>query len=649
MTATRIIVMEDERILALHMKQQLVKLGYDVVAITSSGEKALEKIRELRPDVALMDIHVEGGMDGVETAARIPTEFELPVIYITAYSEEATLQRARATKPYGYIIKPFSGRELHAAIQMALERRRAESALRASEDRLDRAQQMARIGSWELDIASGNCVWSKEYYRICDLPIDFRPTRENLAASSHADDVQPLSDWLADLQAGRERDPIEIRITRPDGETRLLRITGCPVIETDCTIRRLAGTTQDITERRLIEQQLVQAQKMEAIGNLTGGMAHDFNNVLGVIMGNLELLRRLVKENTVASELCGEILDGASRCADLIQRLLAFARRQPLRPQRTDVNALVNDIVRLLGRTLGEDIALTLELDTELWPALADPAQLEAALVNLATNARDAMPKGGKLDIVTRNTQLDAGYAALHPGVGPGDYVLIEISDTGTGIPREIIDRIFEPFFTTKAPGKGSGLGLSMAFGFVKQSGGHLSVYSEPGLGATFRLYLPRNDAEQAAPPDVSDVGAVMGGNETVLVVEDNAQLRLATVRQLAELGYQVRDADHADAALTILSTGDHVDLLFTDVVMPGTLDGVDLAHQATHLRPRLKVLLTSGFPGARSIDQRMANWPARLINKPYRRDELARAVREALDNVNGNPTAGCLSTPDRS
>jgi CheY-like chemotaxis protein len=407
---------------------------------------------------------------------------------------------------------------------------------------------------------------------------------------------------------------------------------------------------------------------MEAIGNLTGGMAHDFNNVLGVIMGNLDLLQRLVRPDAAAAELCGEALDGATRCAELIRRLLAFARRQSLRPEKIDVNALVGNIGLLLRRTLGEAIALRLELDGPLWPVMADAAQLEAALVNLATNARDAMPKGGQLDIATRNVELDAAYVMLHPDVRPGGYALIEITDTGTGIPPEIIGRIFEPFFTTKEAGKGTGLGLSMTFGFVKQSDGHLSVYTEPGRGSTFRLYLPRCDAGAAASTGESEAGTAtagtaatddgtagdktktagdktasdaMAGAEAVLVVEDNVRLRLSASRQLKELGYRVREAEHAGAALAILASVERIDLLFTDVVMPGTMDGLDLARHATGLRRGLKVLLTSGFPGARSADQRTADCPFLLLNKPYRRDELARAVRGVLDMDADQATTG--------
>ena len=527
--------------------------------------------------------------------------------------------------------------------------KQAQAALSGSEARLERAQEIAQIGSWEMDVATGAVVWSKEIYRMRGLPFDYKPSVATPASHLHPADVQPRLDWFADLSAGRKREPLEIRIMNPDGKERVNLIEGRPVVDADGVIRHVVGTVQDITERRLIERTLSQSQKMDALGQLTGGMAHDFNNMLGVIVGNLDLVKPLLGANALAGELCAEARDGAVRCADLIRRLLAFARRQSLRPEQTDVNALVSDVSHMLGRTLGEHIALALDLDATLWPVKVDPAQLEAALVNLATNARDAMPKGGQLTIITRNTTLDAVYTARHPDVSAGDYALIEVSDTGTGIPPEIITRIFEPFFTTKAPGKGTGLGLAMAFGFVKQSGGNLSVYSEPGLGTTFRLYLPRSDSDEAAAASAPSSNVVVGGDETVLVVEDNAQLRRTAKRQLTELGYKVREADSAQPALTILAGTEAVDLLFTDMVMPGTMDGLDLAYRAKRLRPGLKVLLTSGFPGGRCSDQRVAESRFSLLGKPYSLMQLAQAVRMVLDNgANGTAPAAGPEPPGR-
>ncbi|MDR3473685.1 MAG: ATP-binding protein [Devosia sp.] len=511
--------------------------------------------------------------------------------------------------------------------------KQALSALRDSEARLERAQEMANIGSWEVDVVTGEAIWSRQLYRMRGFPPDFRPNLANLHTRLHPDDVQPLLTWHADLAAGRQRDPIEIRVRLPNGEERVNLNDGRPMAGPDSVIRHVVGTAQDITERRLIESKLAQSQKMDALGQLTGGMAHDFNNMLGIIIGNLDLLTPLLAANALAGELCAEARDGAVRCADLIRRLLAFARRQSLRPEQTDINALARDLSHLLSRTLGENITLTLDLADALWPVKVDPVRLEAALVNLATNARDAMPKSGQLTIATRNITLDTIYMAQHPDANVGDYTLIEISDTGIGIAPEIVNRIFDPFFTTKASGGGTGLGLSMAFGFVRQSGGHLSVYSEPGLGTTFRIYLPRNDSEEAVAAPAPSAGRVVGGHETILLVEDNAPLRRTAGRQLSELGYKVHEADSALPALAILSDSEPVDLLFTDIVMPGTMDGLDLAYKATRVRQDLKVLLASGFPGGHDADRRVAESPFRLLGKPYSLGDLAQAIRITLDH----------------
>jgi len=399
-------------------------------------------------------------------------------------------------------------------------------------------------------------------------------------------------------------------------------------------LRDLTEHRQEQSERIKLEAQLHQAQKMEAIGNLTGGMAHDFNNMLGVIIGNLDLLRDLRKDDRDVDELTREALDAAFRAADLTRRLLAFARRQPLRPQQVDVNELISGITRLLSRTLGEDIEISLELSPEAWPILADPAQLEASLTNLATNARDAMPGGGRLIIVTANRSLDGDYAAQHPEVTAGGYVMIEVSDTGTGMTQDITNRIFEPFFTTKSRDKGTGLGLSMVFGFIKQSGGHITVYSEPGIGTTFRLFLPRMTAELSMVEEQAVTPLIHGKGETVLVVEDNTALRRIVMRQLGELGYRVLEAEDAAAGLRLMER-QSIDLLLTDVVMPGGTDGRELARRARQRWPGIKVVFTSGFSETRLNDPAgPAVFCTPLLSKPYRKRELANAAREALDRV---------------
>jgi PAS domain S-box-containing protein len=386
----------------------------------------------------------------------------------------------------------------------------------------------------------------------------------------------------------------------------------------------------DLTERQAIEGQLHQAQKMEAIGQLTGGIAHDFNNLLGVIIGNLDLLRDIRPDDAELADLSGDALDAALRGADLTRRLLAFSRRQPLQPQRIELDALVTGTVKLLRRVLGENIDISLDLAEDTCPVVADAAQLEAALTNLATNARDAMPRGGKLLIATGRRRLDSAYAAANQDVSPGDYAMIEVTDTGEGMSPEVISRIFEPFFTTKGRDKGTGLGLSMVFGFLKQSGGHVAVYSEVGVGTTFRLYLPCAEDAAGAGAAAQATSLTAGRGERVLVVEDNAPLRRVAVRELRAFGYRVLEAGDAAQALGLLEAGT-VDLLFTDVVMPGEMDGFGLARAAAARWPGLKIILTSGFPKAGSADD-LASSDFRMLVKPYRKADLVRIVREALD-----------------
>lgn len=507
----------------------------------------------------------------------------------------------------------------------------AQAAVRESEARLQRAQHLAHMGSEIHDLQTDQAEWSDETYRIFGVSRGrFMPSTANVLRMVHPDDRPKAQEAWDRIREGGRPDAFECRIVRPDGAVRTIYRENEVISGAPGSRRQVAGTIQDITERRRTEEQLRQAQKMEAIGNLTGGVAHDFNNMLGVIVGNLEFAMEQIPADGELSEVITEALDATLRGADLTRRLLAFARRQPLRPVRVNINGLIADTVRLLRRLLGEDIEVVLKPADDLWPVTVDPAQLEASLTNLATNARDAMPKGGRLSIKTANTSLDQDYAASHAGVTPGDFVVIEVSDTGIGMSPDVMSQIFEPFFTTKEPGRGTGLGLSMVFGFLRQSGGHVNVYSEEGVGTTFRLYLPRPAAAVVSESTGKQRSGRRGAGECILVVEDNSPLRRVILRQIRDLGYQVFEADCGAAALDFLER-ERIDLLFTDVVMPGGLDGIELATLAMERLPTLKVLLTSGFPELRSGTKQELGTEFRLLSKPFNKDDLADALHEAF------------------
>lgn len=424
----------------------------------------------------------------------------------------------------------------------------------------------------------------------------------------------------------------EFRIRRVDNnEIRWVNAVTRVVHDKQGKFARFIGVHIDTTDKQHTEEQLRQSQKMEAIGNLTGGMAHDFNNILGVIIGCLDTALVRSEDDEIKTTL-NEAIEAALSASDLTKSLLAFARQQPLKPQKLQINHLISSFVRLLKRTLGENIDIRLNLEESLWPCIVDPVQLESALTNLSTNARDAMQSGGRLIITTANRRLDADYAAMNAEVKPGDYTAIEVSDTGSGMTMEVVQRIFEPFYTTKETGKGTGLGLAMVFGFMKQSNGHISVYSEPGVGTTFRLYFPRVIVkEEEIVTEISPVREITRGNgENVLVVEDNDRLRRVVMIQVRNLGYNPIESNCPAAALEILEK-QQVDILFTDIVMPGDIDGLGLAKRALKLWPNVRVLLTSGFPGGVKLDEELENNTVQLLSKPYRTDELAYMLQSVL------------------
>jgi two-component system cell cycle sensor histidine kinase/response regulator CckA len=403
-----------------------------------------------------------------------------------------------------------------------------------------------------------------------------------------------------------------------------------PVKDGD-TITNFVAVKEDITERRELEEQLRQSQKMQAIGQLTGGIAHDFNNLLAIVMGNLQLLAERVGRDAKAREYLDDALWSVRRGGELTHRLLAFARKQPLKPAVIDLNDVVRGMTELLRRTLGGNVRIEEMLASNLWKALADRGELERAVVNLAVNARDAMHGAGTLALETRNALLDEDYAEQFEEVTPGEYVLLAITDTGEGMPPEIIQRVFEPFFTTKETGKGSGLGLSMVYGFVKQSGGHISIYSRIGQGTCVKLYLPRAHSSGARPnEDNADVRSEALGEKVVLVVEDEAKLRKVAVNMLERLGLRSLQAETAKDALELLAAS-HVDVLFTDIELPGGMNGTELAEAAHRLDPQIKVLFTTGYAREALLQGNWLHQTVPWLLKPYSHRELGHELKALL------------------
>ncbi len=554
-------------------------------------------------------------------------------------------------------------------------KRREQEGLRESEQRYRELFEQSPIGIWEEDYSAVKPMIDRLRRKgVRDFRRHFREHPEVISQIAKAIKIIDVNQALLDLYRVPDKEtylraaaePARINHWRSfyeeelaalaEGESRFTleyadqALDGSPIVARVITHigeaykdswARVISTAEDITERIHMEQQLRQAQKMEAIGELSGGIAHDFNNLLTIVLGNLELLDEHLGHR---GDLEGDVQEfthaaskAALRGAELTQRLLAFGRRQPLRPSAIDLNALVSGMTSLLTRTLGETIAIDTPLAVDLWHTLVDPGQLEHALLNLTINARDAMPNGGKLAIETANAQLDEEYVKHEAEVAPGNYVMLSVSDTGTGMPPEVVERAVEPFFTTKETGQGSGLGLSMVYGFVKQSGGHIKICSEVGRGTTVKLFLPKveGDSVRAGPDSIAGQKHPSGG-ETILVVEDDADVRKLAVRLLEDLGYKVLEACDGREALTILGQGGHVDLVLADLVLPGGLSGIELVREARRRRPALKVLYTSGYSKHTAVDAGASEEVRNLLTKPFDKGGLAREVRSVLDEKRG-------------
>jgi len=510
------------------------------------------------------------------------------------------------------------------------ERRLAQDEVGDVNRRLQAVIDASPLAILRLDLEGNVISWNRAAVRIFGW--DAEEVLNQPLPPIPDEEGTPFQDLLRGAARGEALVGRETRRRRKDGKLIDVRLWTAPLRGASGEIRGQVVIAADFTEQRQLEQQLTQAQKMEAIGRLAGGVAHDFNNVLTIVSGYGHMLREGNKDNPALREAAEEVLKAAGSAAAVAGQLLVFSRRQVIRPRVIDLNAEVRNVERMLARVIGEDIELDTMLRPETGAVRADAGQIEQVLLNLVLNARDAMPSGGKLTIETANVTLDDSYTRIHAGVAPGRYAMLAVSDSGTGMDAETRAHIFEPFFTTKERGKGTGLGLSTVYGIVKRHGGDIWVYSEPGRGTTFKIYLPRIDVAEEAGASAGEAGPPPGGNETVLLVEDDQGVRKLVHEVLDQQGYGVLEANSGGQALEIVQNFDGaIDLLVTDVVMP-KMSGRDLAEALLLLRPETKVLYLSGYTDRSVFEHGVLEKPAEFLQKPFTPDVLARKIREVLD-----------------
>ncbi|WP_159711118.1 CHASE3 domain-containing protein [Geminicoccus flavidas] len=606
-------------------------------------EKNVALVREGRAQAAEALVSSDRGRIAMDNVRQVVAEIEA-----ANYEQRAALIRdARRAETVSLIgtIAILAALVAVLATAAVLLRQTLDS-FRQAEQRADENAEQLRValdslsqGISVFDADNRLIAWNTCFVELFSVPAAYQVVGTPYASFVRHDWVDEEGDFLetpeqlaaAPPEAAQRGQPIVYERRRKDGRTFEMRRT--PVSTGGFVV-----TYTDITARLKTEAQLRASQRMEAVGQLTGGVAHDFNNLLTVVVGNLDLMLRDVqkarpdagRDPDLAAKLRAA-LGAAERGAQLTRQLLAFARRQPLEPQPLDLGRVVAEAATLLRRSLGETVEIEAATAAGLWTVLADPAQLENLIINLALNARDAMPEGGRLTIELANVVLDADYARENPEAPAGQYVLLAVSDTGHGMPPDVAARAFDPFFTTKPEGKGTGLGLSQAYGFVKQSGGHIKIYSEVGHGTTVRVYLPRTN-RSVVKTERSPVDLPLGTGRTILVVEDDEQVRRTVVAMLHELGYATIEAGDGNSALAVLATDPReIDLMFTDVVLPGVLRGRELADRARAIRPRLAIAYTSGYTQNAIIHHGRVDEGIVFLSKPYRKDDLARKLREAL------------------
>ncbi len=656
-----ILIVDDEPNNRFALSQALADLEENIVEAVS-GEDALRYLLREECAVILLDANMPG-LDGYATAELIrrrDRSRHIPIIFVSAVDkDDKHVARAYALGVFDYVFKPVDPIMLRSKVAVLvefykknteimrkaeLERFLQEENLRIRHEKLEaerrlresEARQTVILRSLPIALYSagidGRFKGPRFLSESISQAVGFAPDAfvDNLDLWSeriHPDDRIRVLEEVGDM-ATTGTLSTEYRWLCADGSQRVFLDRAVLVRGENGEPREIFGSCLDVTDRRQVEQQLFQAQKMEAVGQLTGGIAHDFNNMLTVVIGNLDSLARSLKGAGRNFDRAQMALTGALSCAELTRRMLAFARRQPLQPKAVHIGQMSLNVAKLLNHTLGEKVTIEVKMAEDLWRVLVDPAQVESSLINLAVNARDAMAEGGVLSIEARNVSF--GGAAVPGGDAPyGDFVMLSVTDTGSGMSAEVLEHALEPFFTTKKVGHGTGLGLSMVYGFVKQSGGHVRIDSALGRGTSVRLFLPRTDAllEPELVLDDEELATLSGHERTILLVEDDAGVRAVTAALLKEHQFTVIEADNGVRALEIIDREAAIDLLFTDIVMPGGMNGFELGRLARERRPHLPVLYATGYTASFGVSEQGAD----VLTKPYREADLLAKLRTLL------------------
>jgi signal transduction histidine kinase len=645
-SSARILVVEDEAIVALDIQNRLRRLGYQVIGHATAGEEAIELADIYRPNLVLMDIHLRDAMDGIEAAEEIRDRFDIPVIYLTAYTDSGTLNRAKITEPYGYLTKPFNERELHSNIEMSLYKHAAEQQMRRQSQLLQRIIDTMPQGITLLDAN----------LRVVSANARARDALEILANRRVGDVLTTLGevsvpDTLCQTPAGVWH---QVIVDKP--AFMVFELTAAPL-----ALEQASGSTgwiilmRDATWEYEAQQRIQQQGHLAAIGQLAAGIAHDFNNMLAVLSLSVQLVLQtqpdLLPDNQERLRTCS---DQVNRGAEMIRQILDFSRKSTMEARELNLVPFIKEVSKLIRRLLPENITFDFQHDPDPCPAIVDPTRVQQVLMNLVVNARDAMPNGGRLTVRLGNFVLPAGHVPPYPGMDRKQWVQMKVSDTGHGMAPETIAHIFEPFFTTKRPDRGTGLGLAQVYGIVQQHGGFIDVQSTLGVGTSFTVYWPAPSVEtqaQKAAAESADMDTVLGKGQTILVVEDNNVLRQNLVEILCLLDYRVLDAANGFQAVELLNrSASEIDLVITDMIMPG-LNGIEVCRHVKQIREDLDVILLTGYAAETSYNETELAGFSKILRKPISVTVLSQEMsqifsRTPIDTQWLTGSKACLEIP---